>query len=166
MLAAGAGVISAVLNLGYTAALPIADAGEALGYSHFEASTAVWILMLGAGCAPNAVYCLALLFRNRSFRLYAGAPARKTWLAAVGMGLLWGGSIFLYGACTPMLGRLGPAIGWPVSLAAALLTANGMGLLLGEWRHAAPPERRRMGAGLAVLLAAILLCAGASAIEP
>jgi L-rhamnose-H+ transport protein len=78
------------------------------------------------------------------------------------MGLLWGGSIFLYGAATPKLGHLGPSVGWPLSLAVGLLVANMMGLLLGEWRTAHPAARRRMYEGIATLLAAIALCAVAS----
>jgi L-rhamnose-H+ transport protein len=75
------------------------------------------------------------------------------------MGLLWGGSIFLYGAAVPKLGDIGPSIGWPLSLAAGLVVANGMGLLLGEWRNAAGDAVGRMRWGLVTLFGAIVLCA-------
>jgi L-rhamnose-H+ transport protein len=74
------------------------------------------------------------------------------------MGLLWGGSIFLYGAATPRLGALGPSVGWPLSLAVGLIVANLMGVVLGEWRGAAPKAVKLMWAGLAILLSAIVLC--------
>ena len=75
------------------------------------------------------------------------------------MGLLWGGSIFLYGAATPRLGRLGLSVGWPLSLAVGLLVANAMGLLLGEWRNASLSSKRYMRSGIAILICAIGLCA-------
>ena len=75
------------------------------------------------------------------------------------MGVLWGGSIFLYGAATPLLGDIGPSVGWPLSLAVGLLVANLMGLLLREWRNAGKAAKRRMIGGIAWLIAAIVLCA-------
>ena len=75
------------------------------------------------------------------------------------MGLLWGGSIFLYGAATPLLGSIGPSIGWPLSLAVGLLVANLMGFLLGEWREAGADAVRLMRLGIITLLAAIVICA-------
>jgi L-rhamnose-H+ transport protein len=72
------------------------------------------------------------------------------------MGLLWGGSIFVYGSAAPKLGKLGPAIGWPLSLTVGLLTANLCGILAGEWKLSRAPERAWMAAGLATLVAAII----------
>ena len=78
------------------------------------------------------------------------------------MGLLWGGSIFLYGAATPLLGDIGPSIGWPLSLAVGLLLANSMGMLLGEWRQAGPKAVRLMTLGILILVAAIVIVAVSS----
>jgi L-rhamnose-H+ transport protein len=78
------------------------------------------------------------------------------------MGLLWGGSIFLYGAATPLLGNMGPSIGWPLSLAVGLLVANLMGVLLGEWRNANPDAARLMRFGILTILLAIIFCATSS----
>jgi L-rhamnose-H+ transport protein len=75
------------------------------------------------------------------------------------MGVLWAGSIFLYGAATPLLGDIGPSIGWPLSLAVGLMVANLMGILLGEWKSAERGAVRRMSAGVILMLAAIVLCA-------
>ncbi len=81
------------------------------------------------------------------------------------MGLLWGGSIFLYGAATPRLGSIGPSVGWPLSLAVGLLVANLMGVLLGEWRGVVSTAVRQMLLGLGILLVAVILC-GSSARLP
>jgi L-rhamnose-H+ transport protein len=157
-----AGVMSAVFNIGYTLALPISHTALRQGYSQSVAPNVIWLLMLGAGAIPNSIYCLYLMKRNSTGALLAAPHAGASWLRAVGMGLLWGGSIFLYGAATPRLGSLGPSVGWPLSLAVGLLVANLMGVLLGEWRNANRAARRRMHMGIWVLLGAIVLCAVAT----
>ncbi|MGE5645765.1 MAG: L-rhamnose/proton symporter RhaT [Acidobacteriota bacterium] len=155
----GSGIMSAIFNVGYSLALPIADTGVAAGLSRFSATNAIWLLMLGAGAVPNIFFCGYLLRKNASTRLFTAAAPHKTWGLSAIMGLLWGGSIFLYGAATPLLGDIGPSVGWPLSLAVGLLVANLMGLLLGEWREAPPPAARLMRAGILTLLAAICICA-------
>jgi L-rhamnose-H+ transport protein len=162
LFAAGAGVMSAVFNIGYTLALPIAETGRRLGYSSFASTNCIWLLMLGAGAVPNIAYCAALARRNRSGQLFFGTGLLPPWCLSIAMGVLWGASIFLYGAATPRLGDLGPSIGWPLSLAMGLLTANLMGFVLREWRAAPHSALRTMAWGLATLMAAIVLCAFSS----
>lgn len=159
LLAAGAGIISAVFNIGYALALPIATAGQRQGYSSFYSTNIIWLLMLGAGSVPNIVYCLLLVREHRSGRLFVSSGAGRAWALSVVMGVLWGGSIFLYGAATPLLGDIGPSIGWPLSLAMGLVTANVMGFLLREWAGASRGVVRTMMWGIGMLLVAIALCA-------
>lgn len=154
----GSGVMSAIFNIGYTLALPIADTGVSRGLSSFAATNVIWLLMLGAGAIPNLAYCGWLASRNQSLPLFASAGAGGGWMLSAVMGLLWGGSIFLYGAATPKLGKLGPSVGWPLSLAVGLLVANMSGLLLGEWRGQPVVAQKLMRAGILVLLVAIALC--------
>ena len=158
LFAIGSGVMSAVFNVGYTLALPIADAGEKLGLARFDATNCIWLLMLGAGAVPNICYCVFLMLRGRSASLLFDAPPLKTWGLSILMGLLWGASIFLYGAATPLLGDIGPSIGWPLSLAIALLVANTLGVLLKEWEGAPRESILLMRSGLAALFVAITVC--------
>jgi L-rhamnose-H+ transport protein len=159
VLALGAGIMSAVFNIGYSLALPIAQTGQQLGHSSFHSTNCIWLLMLGAGSLPNIAYCLILVKRNRTGRLFFSKQPSTAWFLSILMGVLWGGSIFLYGAATPLLGDIGPSIGWPLSLAMGLLTANLMGFLLREWQSVAPAIVRTMAIGIVLLLSAIALCA-------
>lgn len=154
-----AGVMSAIFNIGYALALPISEAGIRMGYSPFTSTNCIWLLMLAAGSVPNLVYCLVLMNRNQTLNLLFCRSAPRDLGLSISMGLLWGGSIFLYGAATRRLGDLGPSIGWPLSLAVGLLVANLMGVLLGEWRHVSPAAIRRMNLGVSTLLFAIVMCA-------
>ncbi len=157
--AIGAGIMSAVFNIGYALALPITDAGVRLGYSRFAATNCIWLLMLAAGAIPNIAYCWFLMIRCQTARLLSTPPLGRSLGIVIAMGLLWGGSIFLYGAATPRLGAIGPSIGWPLSLAVGLLVANLMGVLLGEWRGAGSRAVRTMNVAILTLLCAIVLCA-------
>jgi L-rhamnose-H+ transport protein len=162
IFATAAGVMSAIFNIGFTLAMPIAATGKQMGLSEFTATNCIWLLMLGAGSIPNIAYCVFLMSRNKSVGLFTGQGAPRGFLFSTAMGLLWGGSIFLYGAAVPKLGDIGPSVGWPLSLAVGLVVANAMGLLLKEWSTAPPAAIARMRWGLLVLIVAILLCAGST----
>jgi L-rhamnose-H+ transport protein len=164
LFAIGSGIMSAIFNVGYALALPIADTGVAAGLSRFSATNFIWLLMLVAGAVPNLVYCVVLMMRNHSAALIVAPKAAQPWLMSILMGVLWGGSIFLYGAATPRLGDIGPSIGWPLSLAVGLLVANLMGTLLGEWRGVGPIAVRKMKMGVLTLVLAIVLCAASTRI--
>ena len=159
LFALGAGIISAIFNIGYALAMPIADAGEKLGNQRFLATNVIWLLMLGAGAIPNVLYCGYLIRTHRTGGMFVARSWTRAWSLSILMGLLWGGSIFLYGAATPLLGSLGPSVGWPLSLAVALVVANTMGFLLNEWKSAQPQAVRTMRLGIATMLAAVFLCA-------
>ncbi|MEO6924319.1 MAG: hypothetical protein ABI142_10875, partial [Bryocella sp.] len=117
---------------------------------------------LGAGAIANLAFCLYLLLKNRSMKKFTQQQSgRLYWLTLI-MGLLWGGSIFVYGAAAPRLGVLGASIGWPLSLATGLLVANAFGLALGEWKQAPKAAKRWMSVGIGVLLIAILVLSRAS----
>jgi L-rhamnose-H+ transport protein len=156
LLCAGAGVLSAVFNIGYSGAQGIVQSAVHLGNSAFAGSNLVWLLMLTGGAVSNLGFCAYLFKRNMSFGKYTQRNTASLYGLTLLMGLLWGGSIFVYGSAAPRLGRLGPAIGWPLSLSVGLLTANVCGIFAGEWRFSRSVERVFMGAGLLVLILAIV----------
>lgn len=156
LLCAGAGVLSAVFNIGYSSAQGIVQAAVRLGNSAFAGSNVVWLLMLTGGAIANLGFCAYLFRKNQSWAKYAQAGSTPLYGLTLLMGLLWGGSIFVYGSAAPKLGRLGPAIGWPLSLSVGLLTANLCGIFAGEWRYSRAVERMLMGLGLLVLILAII----------
>jgi L-rhamnose-H+ transport protein len=156
LLCAGAGVLSAVFNIGYSSAQSIVQSAVRLGNSAFAGSNLVWLLMLTGGAVANLGFCVYLFKQNRSWAKYAQPKSASLYGLTLLMGLLWGGSIFVYGSAAPKLGRLGPAIGWPLSLSVGLLTANLCGIFAGEWRFSRAVERVFMGVGLLVLILAII----------
>jgi L-rhamnose-H+ transport protein len=157
LLACGSGVLSAVFNIGFALAAPIAIHGREAGLSQFEATNLIWWVMLGAGSVANLLFCVYLFAKNRNFAKFYQPGSWRLYLLASVMALLWGGSIFVYGAAAPRLGTLGTAIGWPLSLATGLLLANIIGIGLGEWKKAPRRALGRMYFGIGILLAAIVI---------
>ena len=162
LMASGSGVLSAVFNVGFALAQPIADYGHAAGLSPFSSTNLIWWIMLGAGSLANLGFCVFLFGKNRSLKKFAQPGGSRLYSLSTLMALLWGGSIFVYGASAPRLGSLGTSIGWPLSLAVGLLLANVIGISLGEWKQAPARARTWMYSGIAVLLIAIVLLSRAS----
>ncbi len=158
LLCVGAGVLSAVLNIGYSLAQPIVRVAQQHGDSSFAGSNIVWLLALGSGAIPNLCFCAYLLTKNRTWSRYSVPSPWKLYVAAILMGLVWGGDISVYGFASPRLGKLGPAIGWPLKLIAGLVTANLAGIVVGEWKSTRAQDRRWMAVGfvMLVLAAAVL----------
>jgi L-rhamnose-H+ transport protein len=157
MLAAGSGVLSAVFNIGFAMAHPIMDYGKANGLSEFCSANIIMMLLLGGGSISNLSFCAYLVIKNKSAGKFFQPGSARLYTLALLMALMWGGSVFVYGAAVPKLGAMGASIGWPVSLATGLLVANGVGFLMGEWRGAPRSSLRWMCGGIAILVVAILV---------
>jgi len=162
LLATGAGVLSAVFNIGFALAQPIAAYGRDQGLTQFSSTNLIWWLMLAAGSVANLGFCGYLLVKNRSLAKFRQPGIGHLFSLSVLMALLWGGSIFVYGAAAPRLGPLGASIGWPLSLATGLLLANAIGVALGEWRRVPGRTKGLMYSGVVVLLVAIVVLSRAN----
>jgi len=162
LMAAGSGILSAVFNIGFSLAQPIADYGRAAGLSQFSSTNLIWWVMLASGSLANLGFCFYLFRKNGSMKKFAQPGGFRLYGLSTVMALLWGGSIFVYGASAPRLGSLGTSIGWPLSLAVGLLLANVIGISLGEWSQAPVRARKWMYSGIAVLLVAVVLLSRAS----
>jgi len=162
LLAIGAGVLSGVFNIGFALAQPIADYGQSAGLSAFSSNNLIWFVMLGAGALSNLGFCLYLFLKNNNFGKFWVVGSSRLYVLSTVMALLWGGSIFVYGAAAPQLGALGKSIGWPLSLVAGLLLANAIGIGLGEWKQAPRRAQVWMYYGIAILLVAIVVLSRAS----
>ena len=161
-MALGAGLLSAVFNIGFSLSQPVAEYGREAGLSQFCSANLIWWIMLSSGAVANLGFCSYLFRKNNSLKKFLQPGRFRLWSLSTAMALLWGGSIFVYGASVPRLGSLGTSIGWPLSLAVGLLLANLIGILLGEWRQVSPRARGWMYSGILVLLVAVILLSRAN----
>jgi L-rhamnose-H+ transport protein len=157
LLCIGAGILSAVFNIGFSFAQPIIAAGISAGRPASDGTNLVWLLLLGSGGIVNVIFCVYLLIKNSSAQKFLLPGLLRLTVSTILMGLFWGGAIFLYGEASTRLGSLGPALGWPLFLTTGLLVSNVCGIFTGEWRSTAANTKWWMGWGLVVLAAAILV---------
>jgi L-rhamnose-H+ transport protein len=155
LICAGSGLLSALFNVGYSLSQGIIASTVQAGGSPFAGSNLIWLLALGGGALPNLAFCGYLLRKNRTWSKYRQAKVMRLYVLAIIMGLLWGGSVFVYGAAAPKLGKLGLAIGWPLSLVVSLVAANACGFVAGEWKLTSHATRRWMMVGVVILLGSI-----------
>jgi L-rhamnose-H+ transport protein len=148
------GIGSTFMSLALNEATPIFGAAEALGASSARSMNAVWPVLLGSGFAVNAAYCIFLLVRRSNAARFLHATAANLGLV-LAMAVLWSGSNFVYGAGARGMGPLGLVLGWPIFMAAIVLTANAWGLLTGEWRGAGRRAAAWAVAGSLLLIAGI-----------
>lgn len=157
LLCTGSGLLSAVFNIGYSLAQPIMQTAVRMGHSTFAGTNIIWMLMLTCGSLPSLLFCGYLFHKNDTWKKFVAPGSARLYILAIGMELIWIGHTYLYGFASPKLGKLGPAIGWPVTLMAGLITVNACAFLAGEWNLTRPRDRQWMGLGVLVTLVAIAI---------
>jgi L-rhamnose-H+ transport protein len=150
-------VASAMVNVGYVFAEPIAAAAENLRASKISAPNAVWALIFTANFGLNVAYTFYLMFRNRTFRLLRAPGTAHYWLWVLFMGIAWPSGLVLYGIGAGKMGTYGPFVAWPMMLLSSILFGNLAGALGGEWKNTSSKPRGAMVAGVAILVVAFLI---------
>lgn len=159
-----AGLGSPLVNFGLAYGGPVLKAAAAQGASSSAQSNAVWPPLLTATVIPYLIYCAYLWRRNGSFRLFFAAGTASYWLLGLLMGLLWMGSIALYGTASATMAGMGPVLGWPLFMSAIIITSNVWGFATGEWSGVRRNTVLVMSAGMLLLIAAFCTLAWASAL--
>ena len=120
-------------------------------------SDAIWAIALSGALIVNTFYCLILLVRNGSWKLYLSQGTSHYWILAAIMGIVWTLSITLYGRGATKMGPLGDSAGWAVFYCCIILFSAIWAFLTGEWKQATRHVLRPQLIGLALITAAILL---------
>ena len=116
----------------------------------------IWLLVLGSGAIVQSGLLWILASQESNLVQLPAAEGCSPFMRSRFSWACCGEAVFsLMAAAAPKLGKLGPAIGWPLSLVVSLVTANCVGFLTGEWKHCSRTARRWMMVGLAILLVAI-----------
>jgi len=160
VICALSGLGTTFMSVGLNEAAPIFGAAEALGTPAARSLNAVWPVLLGGGFLINAAYCAFLVICRRTMGLFLKSATVNFGLV-LAMAILWSGSNFTYGIGARAMGSLGLVLGWPIFMAAIVLTANLWGLLTGEWRGAQRNSLSWAIGGNSLLVAGISVIASA-----
>jgi hypothetical protein len=105
---------------------------------------------LAGGMIPIVAYGVYLLFKNRSWGVFAASGTDLT-LALV-MGLHNTVALALWGKGTLLLGAIGASIGWGISRATQIISSQGLGFFSGEWRGVHGKPRFQMYLAIGILI--------------
>ena len=139
------------------------DAARERGSSPRMATNAAWVPVLLVGAVPGVLYCAYLLRKNRSSKNFFCLRTFPYLFLALLMGVLWFGSVVLYGWATLRIGNLGAVLGWPLFMVTIVLGSALWGAATGEWKNASVRARVLMGCAVSVLIAAIIVLTKAQA---
>jgi len=135
-IAITSGVLSALLNVGFANAAPVAAEAVSQGVIIRNSSLAAWTVVLIGAYIMNAGYSVILLTKNKSWNSFGVAKSGKAYAWAVVAGLLWFAALGVYGQGAALMGEIGPVIGWPILLGLSLIVSNIWAYLNKEWKDA------------------------------
>ena len=157
MIAISWGVLSALLNVGFANATPVALEAEKMGALIRNSSLAAWVVVLMGAFLMNLGYALLLLFKNNSWDSFKVPAAGNAYKWAILAGLFWFAALGIYGQGSALMGTMGPIIGWPMLLGLSLIISNIWALRSGEWKDAKKPfQLMLVGLGI-IIFASVLL---------
>lgn len=150
------GVFSSMLNFAFVFGEEMRQISLHAGASTATSGNGIWALAVSSGFVPNAVYCLYLLSKNQTWRVFREkTPAAGCAFGATLMGFLWYSGLVVYGMGAHALGALGGIIGWPVYMSLDIIAGLVWGFLGGEWKGASRTALGYCLSGIAILFIAI-----------
>lgn len=151
------GVCGSMLNYAVAFGSPLIDAARSNGAHPAMVTNAVWVVALLAGAIPGIIYCVYLLKKNGTANKFAQSGTASYWFMAFLMGVLWFGSVVLYGVAVLRIGEMGAILGWPLFMTAIVIMSTAFGVITGEWNDASTRARVTMGAGIFFLVLTIVV---------
>ena len=112
------------------------------------------VVVLLGGFTVNALLCLFLNIKNRTFSDYAksSAPLLANLVFAALAGAIWCCQFIAFKTGGAAMGSM-DYIGWAVLMAAAILFSSLIGLASGEWKGTSGRTRGLLAFGLLLLIA-------------
>lgn len=157
LIAILSGVLSALLNVGFANAGPVAEAAIETGAKTNNSSLAAWVVVLWGAFLMNGLYALILLIKNKTFHTYKGAIGTRAFRWSVLAGLFWFAALGIYGQGAALMGSIGPVIGWPMLLGLSLIISNIWAYREGEWKNVKVPFRLMLVGLTTIIIACIIL---------
>lgn len=152
-----AGVLSTLFNIVLANGEPIRRQAVAMGADPNMANNAIWSLAVSAGALPSIIWCLYLVTKRSNWSLYRKLDSKINTLLCIAMGGIWITGTVLYGVSSARLGRLGPAVSWPIFMSSTIITGNLWGYAWGEWSGASRSSVRFLWGGIAIQVVGIVL---------
>jgi len=132
LLSLTAGVLQAGLSFAFVYSQgPLIEALQTRNASSTGAIAAVWAVALFGGALANIIFPFAMQWRKRNFSLLMTVP---DFVLSLLMALLFVALLLCMGNGMRMLGALGASAGFGIYQGLQILSAQGVGIVSGEWR--------------------------------
>ncbi len=151
------GAFGSAFNLGFAFSGDIIRRSMEAGASPVTAGYAVWPVVLGAGFLPNLLYCVYLLFRNRTFTAFTRSGWLREALLGAAIAVIWISGLFLYGWGATLIGEYGTSVGFTLFIAMSVVSATVLGILTREWESTSLRSKRLLAAGVAAILVSVVI---------
>jgi len=149
------GLFSSCGNLGFAFGKEVIQKAIEQGAAESMAGNSLWALITVPLFVCNAGYCLWLLRRHHTAKLFFKDETGHYWFLGALMGFLWIAGFVCYAPGTRRLGSLGTSVGWSIMMSAMVITANLWGFLTGEWKGASRRAHQFLVSGIGILIVAI-----------
>ncbi|MBC6988203.1 MULTISPECIES: L-rhamnose/proton symporter RhaT [Hymenobacter] len=159
LVAVFSGIMSACFSFGLTAGQSIAKLAAQQGTNPLFVNNAILVIILLGGLTTNAIWCIYLNFKNKTFSDYANpsAPALRNVIFCALAGVTWYFQFFFYGMGDSQMGEYRFS-GWTLHMAFIITFSSLWGLFLHEWRGANAPTMRTISLGiLTVVLSTVIV---------
>lgn len=156
-----AGVLSACFAFGLDAGQPIGELSVARGTDPLYSNNVVLIAVLTGGFLSNALSCLVMNWRNRTFGDYVRLDRSYTpnlllaWLS----GVTWFCQFFFYGMGKTKLGTQFDFSSWSIHMSFIVVFLNLWGLAFHEWRGASARTKTLVWLGILILIGSTVVIA-------
>lgn len=166
------GVLSACFNFGIEAGKPLADVANSVWKSSnpndgefLYQNNVTYIIILWGGFTTNFIWCIYLLFKNKTFSDYtkSDAPKAKNLLLCALAGTTWYLQFFFYGMGESRLGN--GASSWILHMAFIILISNAWGVVLKEWKGVNQTAYRSIIGGIVLIIISICIVGFARTLE-
>jgi len=159
LVAIVAGILSACFAFGLDAGKPLADISVKHGTDPLYQNNVVLIAVLTGGFLSNALSCLSMNFKNRTFGDYVRFDASYfpnlalVWIA----GVTWFCQFFFYGMGQTKLGKDYDFASWTIHMAFIVVFLNMWGLIFHEWRGTSSKTKSLVLTGILILIGSTVI---------
>jgi L-rhamnose-H+ transport protein len=120
-----------------------------------SAMDSAWAFALLGMFLANALYCLYLFNKNKTWKDYRKPGTRHYFVLGVIMGIIWMASVAIFGRGSALMGDLGKSAGWGMWMGLTVLVSNFWGFASGEWKGVKGTPLKLMVTGALVMVVAI-----------
>jgi hypothetical protein len=157
------GVFAMGLNYAFIYGDPIRVKAIELGASTSVSSNAALPVIFIGAALITMLYCGRMIQRGKTWHLFTDKDNGRYFLLTAFMAI-WTVGMAMFGIASSNMGALGHSVGWAVLNASAIICANVIGVISGEWKGVSVKTMAVLLAGLTIMLVGICIVGWANSL--